>query len=294
MSPHGRKGFPKLSASSSATEKRSHRCRRRFGVRKDLLLFRGNLQIAVETDFERGAFIEDEIVARFYGGERAISRAFAGAGSRLTLIVVVNAGGCAFTRSHHDSFGNFFFRHALAADFAFFADLLQSVFTGHSCNGGDQGNPSVLSFDFVKAEQQARVHARFYSTDVTFDPLTLVNHQAAGWGEQRLGETTVETISGLDALGVETIGELDENDGPLRDDVRWHERGVLRGEKERAEQQKRTRAKDAVQHKDPSGWGVEFLDVWSDENGCLRGRSRQEMLRGWRDVFSLVPLHPRR
>ncbi|MGA8428706.1 MAG: hypothetical protein WB729_02715 [Candidatus Sulfotelmatobacter sp.] len=198
---------------------------------KDLLLFRWNLQIAVETNFERCPFTENEIVAGFYGGECAIGSAFAGTGRRLTLIVVVNASGCAFPCSHNDSFGNLFFRHPLAADFAFFTDPLQPAFSWYSCNGGDQGNPSVLGFYFVKAEQQAGVQAGFYGADVTFNLFALVDHQAAGWGEQRLGETTVEAISGLDGFGVETVSELDENDGALRDDVGRHGHRILRGEK---------------------------------------------------------------
>lgn len=196
-----------------------------------MFLFHWSLQISVETDFEGGAFVEDEVVPGFYRGERAIGRAFAGSSCRLTLVVVVNASGSTFTCSHDDSLGNLFFRHTLAADFAFFADLLEAVFTGHTSNGGDQRNPSVLGFDFVKAEQQARMQAGFHSADVTLDLLALVDHQAGG-REQRFGQTSVETIPGLDGFSVKTIRELDESNGALRDDVGWRERGVLCAEKE--------------------------------------------------------------
>jgi len=68
----------------------------------------------------------------------------------------------------HHGFGDLFFGHSFAADLAFFADLLQAVLAGDSGDGGDESGPSMLSFDFVKAEDQAGVVSFVASDDAAF------------------------------------------------------------------------------------------------------------------------------
>ncbi len=61
----------------------------------------------------------------------------------------------------------------------------------------------MLSFDFVKVEQETRVRAGLNGSDMPFDFFALIDHEAAVGGKKRLREPGVETVSGLDCFGVE-------------------------------------------------------------------------------------------
>src|SRR5258708_6260734 len=163
-------------------------------------------------------------MAGLEGRECTIGCARTCAGSGSALASGVRALGSALTGSNHDSLGDLLFAHTFAANLSFFTNLTQAVFAGNSGDCCDEREPSVRSFNFVEAQDQARVQTWFNRAHMTFDFLAAIDDGPVG-SEKRFGKAGVEAVSSLRGMRVDAVGELDEDDGALRNNV-W--RGLRR------------------------------------------------------------------
>jgi hypothetical protein len=77
----------------------------------------------------------------------------------------------------------------------------------------------VVGFDFVEAEQQARVQAVLHGTDVTLDLLAAENHVAVG-GNEIFVQLNFEVLARMQFGGVELVLKPDEEGRAFRDSVR--------------------------------------------------------------------------
>jgi hypothetical protein len=170
----------------------------------DLLSLR-DLKIAVQPDFERGAFIEHQVVTRFESGVSPICGAGTRAGGSTVFSALMGSCGCAFAGPYYYGLSDFFFGHAFTTYLAFLTDLAQSVFARNSSYGCDEWNPPVLSFDFVETEKEASVQSGFDGTHVSFDLLALLKRHAI-WREQGLGQPCTKMVARLYRVSVETVG----------------------------------------------------------------------------------------
>src|SRR5579864_5632163 len=109
-------------------------------------------KVAIEPDLECGAFIENEIMSGFERCHGAIRCSYTRSSGGAALAAIVCSLGRSFARANNDSFSNLFLAHSLTADFSFFADLAQSMFSRNSRNRCNQRYPSVAGVDLVEAQ----------------------------------------------------------------------------------------------------------------------------------------------
>jgi len=128
--------------------------------------------------------------------------------------------GGGFPGSYDYGLGYLLFTETLASDFSFFAKLLQAVLAGNSSDGGDQGDPSVISLHFVEAEEQAAMETGLDGADVAANLFAGLESGAVSGGEG-LGQAGVKMVASFNFVGVDSIGELDEEDCALGYDVGW-------------------------------------------------------------------------
>jgi hypothetical protein len=162
----------------------------------------------IESDFEGRAFLEPQIAIAQDSGEstEACSRTRADSGALASSVH------CSANRTDAcadgGSFDHALLIHAFTLNITFFIGL-GALFAGNAGNGGFEGNPSVIGFNFIEAEQHARVQALLDGTYVTFDFLAAGNRRAVR-GNEVFAKFDFEVFAGLKPSGVELVLETNQ------------------------------------------------------------------------------------
>ena len=106
---------------------------------------------------------------------------------------------------------------SFALDFAFVANG-QAVLSGDRSDRRHQRRPSALRFDFVKAEQQARMKSTSHGANMPLDPGAMENHGFVG-PHHVFFQLRFEALARPDLVDIQPFIEADQERGPVSDGV---------------------------------------------------------------------------